>query len=203
MSEPEPTMWLRRNTAADLYFLDGPWQAQRAERRPDVATHVAEFVEMLCQIDERFDELLPECWMRHGYIFAVMDALRCEYASAYVGRFARNTKGDVFLAASQQSRDQFQFWLDVSAAYTLISDYCTSRAIKPGIEEPHEPVKAYSRQTEARRSAERALGVEPIECYPFDDNTLSPLTVGADDVPPAQGPLPPAAEGLGGGTLTV
>lgn len=170
----EKSLWRQRNTAVDLDLLDAPWQAAKAVRRPDLATHVAEFAEMLCQIDGRFDVILPACWMRHGYIFSVIDALRCEYASAYVGGVVTTGGGPRFVPA-RQSREQTQFWIDENAAYGLIKDYCASQSIGGEVEAPHDTITGYSRQTEARRSAERALGIDAVECYPFDVNALSPM----------------------------
>lgn len=54
---------------------NGPqWRFHRRVKQPETVAATADFTEMLCQIDARMDRTLPACWMRHAYLFAILDA---------------------------------------------------------------------------------------------------------------------------------
>lgn len=163
--------WLAQPAAAmDLDLDHRPYPFDQRRRDPIAAAATVEFSEMLCQLDRRFDALLPEDWPLDGYVFALMDALRAEYASAYtVHREVRSTpKGNIPLTvAPNVSRAQIIFWQDEDSAYRMVRDYLDSAPARDA------PPVDYTRHTAARRGREDALGLRPAEYYPYPPSASS------------------------------
>lgn len=186
----EHRMWHFENTAADLDVSDQPWPFHERTRHPKLATEVAEFAEMLCQIDPRMDKALPSCWMRHAYLFALMDALRTDYASAYARQMV-HSGNDRYGRVPDPSYMQFKFWQDERDALSMVDRFVHEQSIGQEGADDHEPAEL-SEHTERRRRDERELGLEPTEVYPFWVNDQAPEgddPEGQDMDSPASGPV--------------
>lgn len=151
----------------DMDPFSRPWPFHMARQSVELATTVADFVEMLCQLDSRLDSALPAGWMSVGYLFALMDALRCEYAFAYCD--TRDKKGNPI--PRPPSRDQFQFWLDENVAVDMVKNYCSQNGITR--EYDGERAASFSAATTRRRRAEASNGIEAVDCYPFGDSVMA------------------------------
>lgn len=175
--------------AADNVDLDAPpWRFDQRRRHVRTAEQVAGFAEMLCQIDDRMDEALPACWMRHGFLFALIDALRSEYVYAYMEAPKSNPKGP------RHSYMQTRFWLDESSVMETIKSYASSKSLgNPDIDK-HEPGK-YSQETAKRRESEKELGIDAVECFPWDKNDLAGTALAADSGRRGKAPSPEKDEG--------
>lgn len=154
----------------DLDLDQNPYPFHRRRRDPIAASATVEFTEMLCQIDRRFDALLPQDWPLEGYLFALMDALRAEYVSAYTRHHETRTttKGTFLLSvAPNPSRAQVIFWQDEDSTYRLISAYLDSAPAR------QDGPADYTRQAVERRRRASALGLVPAEYYPFPPSRQS------------------------------
>ena len=157
-----------------------PHKRRRSMRSMQATVH---FTEMLCQIDRRLDRILPACWCYHGYLFMVLDALRCSYYAAYGS--ARDSHG--VLHPATHSEHQYRFWQDEDAAIHLMSAYQQAQG-----ECDHDTGNpaGYSAATTDRRRVEAIMGMPATECYPFAPNDIAdhnPLerqkTIKPDDGP--------------------
>lgn len=154
----------------DLDLDQDPYPFHRRRRDPIAASATVEFTEMLCQIDRRFDALLPQDWPLEGYLFALMDALRAEYVSAYTRHHETRatTKGTFLLSvAPNPSRAQVIFWQDEDSTYRLISAYLDSAPAR------QDGPADYTRQAVERRRRASELGLVPAEYYPFPPSRQS------------------------------
>lgn len=187
MNEPAPArdpqgpgrMWKAAQSAEDLDMSALPWRFDQRRRHVRTAEQVAGFAEMLCQIDQRMDAALPACWMRHGYLFALMDALRSEYVFAYLETPRRSPEGP------SHSYMQTRFWMDENSILVMVKDYATARSLGNPDTDKHESGR-YSEDTRIRRETEKSLGIDAAECFPWDANGLAGLAE------PAGGPPLPA-----------
>lgn len=59
------------------------WWRLRGVDVPPVQTEVAGFADWLAAVDDRFDSLLPACWLHHPWVVLMIDALRIEYDGFY------------------------------------------------------------------------------------------------------------------------
>ncbi|RBP98829.1 hypothetical protein CRD59_06985 [Bifidobacterium xylocopae] len=146
---------------------------------------------MLCQIDPRLDTLLPVCWFRHGYLFAIMDALRTAYAAAFALHFhiEPNPKGGPSkktIVYPELSSWQFRFWQDEQSALAMMAAYLQELPAG-GEADEHSTAAEYTARTVDRRNAEENSGLAPLEYYPFDVSTPALEDEGssedADDYP--------------------
>lgn len=187
MNEPAPArdpqgpgrMWKAAQSAEDLDMSALPWRFDQRRRHVRTAEQVAGFAEMLCQIDQRMDAALPACWMRHGYLFALMDALRSEYVFAYLETPRKSPK------SPSHSYMQTRFWMDENSILVMVKDYATARSLGNPDADRHESGR-YSEETRSRRENEKSLGIDATECFPWDENGLAGLAE------PAGGPPLPA-----------
>lgn len=187
MNEPAPAqdpqgperMWKAAQSAEDLDMSALPWRFDQRQRHVRTAEQVAGFAEMLCQIDQRMDAALPACWMRHGYLFALMDALRSEYVFAYLETPHKSPK------SPSHSYMQTRFWMDENSILAMVKDYATARSLGNKDTDKHESGR-YSEETRIRRENEKSLGIDATECFPWDANGLAGLAE------PAGGPPLPA-----------
>ncbi|MBH9981093.1 MULTISPECIES: hypothetical protein [Bifidobacterium] len=161
-------MWKAAQSAEDLDMSAPPWRFDQRQRHVRTAGQVAGFAEMLCQIDERMDGALPACWMRHGYLFALMDALRSEYVYAYLEAPNKSPKDP------RHSYMQTRFWMDENSILQMVKDYATARALGNPDTDKHESSQ-YSEKTRSRRESEKSLGIDVAECFPWDENGLADL----------------------------
>lgn len=194
MNEPAPgpqdpqgpeRMWKAAQSAEDLDMSALPWRFDQRQRHVRTAEQVAGFAEMLCQIDQRMDAALPACWMRHGYLFALMDALRSEYVFAYLETPHKNPK------SPRHSYMQTRFWMDENSILQMVKDYASARSLGNPDADKHESGQ-YSKKTSDRRENEKSLGIDAAEYFPWDANDL------AGQAEPAAGPARDAADAAWG-----
>lgn len=171
------------NAAADLELDGDPWRFDLSRRTTRAATQVAEFTEMLCVVDPRFDKALPANWMRLPYIFALMDALRCDYVASFIETKHLGSKGKTVRVPATPGEQQIRFWMNEDRTHTMIREYIRGQGVDADPDKG-ERIDQVTPGTRDRREQERRAGVEPVEYYPFL-NTRPP----APD-PPAVDPEP-------------
>jgi hypothetical protein len=164
-----------------------PYAVHAHARQPATAGADADFTEMLCQIDHRMDRALPECWILHPYLFALLDALRCQYAACYLPFMTKNG-----LHPPIPSAEQLRFWQDEDRTLSMIREYCKSQGVGDGEHEcgiGHDEPSALSAATMRRRAFSAEHGIEPAGMYPWGASREA-----ADDGRPVEaGHMPPTS----------
>lgn len=154
------------NAAANLDLDGEPWRFDLRRRGTRPATRVAEFTEMMCTVDPRFDQALPANWMRLSYVFALMDALRCNYVAAFIETRHIGTKGSPVPVPAVPGEQQIRFWMNEDRTLSMIREYIRSQGVE---EDPDkgEGIDQVTPKTRDRREEEHRAGVAPVEYYPY------------------------------------
>jgi hypothetical protein len=159
----------------NLHLDRPPYRFHRRQRDNLTAVATIEFTEMLCQLDSRYDETLPPCWFKHGYLFALMDALRVQYVSAY----GVHTRKVMSKAGISQIPDfpllsswQADFWAKENLLLDFIRQYLENHPAG-SYEDSHSQPATLSPQALERRQAEALAGLAPVEYYPFDKSLIA------------------------------
>lgn len=172
------------NAEKDLYLGYIPFQFHNKKRDTSTLTSTAEFVEMLCTIDERLGKVLPPQWMEYPYMFALMDALRCNYICAYaVVRTGQKVKS--YPVPNEQ---QVRFWMNEDRVYGMISAYVHFLGISSTevTDEIHKDEVPYS--TQQRREQESNVGIHATTYYSWINTqaTQPTLDVNENDSSPTE-----------------
>ncbi|MCI1218495.1 hypothetical protein [Bifidobacterium crudilactis] len=158
--------WEQPAARADLDLDQPPYLLYRRRHSIRSLQATVDFTELLCQVDQRLDRLLPACWPYHAYLVSVLDALRCDYWSLYGP--ATDRKG--VQHPPSPSERQYRFWQDEDNAIQMMSAYQQSEG---DCDHPAGNPARYSAPTLARRHVEAVTGLQATEYYPFAPTDIS------------------------------